>query len=139
MNLQINGNDALELHGRSYPEMQKVTEKRSTAWHEPPALVLDESGLIQDCSKSVENLFGYRKGELAWQHISCLFPQFSDIALIQDGEINPKLNFISRCGHIFVAMNRQGNAIPVHLNFIRFQRDGLCTLRLILRPSGAQS
>jgi len=136
MSLHINGNDAVELHRRPYAEMQETPKMPSTAWNEPPALLLDEGGLIRDCSTSVETLFGYRLGELVWQHISCLFPQFSDIALLQNGQIDAKLNFISRCGHIFLGLDRQGNTVPLHLNFIRFERDGLCTLRLILRPSG---
>jgi PAS domain-containing protein len=137
MNLHMNGNDAREVLGRPYPEMQNLPEMRSTRCPEPPALLLDESGHIQDCSKSVESLFGYGLGELVWQHISCLFPQFSDVALLHNGQIDAKLNFISRCGHTFMGLTRRGDTIPFHLSFIRFERDGLCTLRLILRPSGS--
>lgn len=137
MKLHRDRNDAIESHNFFYPEMQEVPWVRSADWHEPPSLLLDESGLIQDCSKHVENLFGYQLCELVWQHISCLFPQLSDIALIQKGQVNPKLAFISRCGHIFLGLNRRGNTIPIELNFIRFEREGLCTLKLILRPSGS--
>jgi hypothetical protein len=137
MNLHMESNDAIKPHNYPYPSMNKLPKKRPADWDEPPSLLLDEDGLIQDCSKPVESLFGYRLGELAWQHISCLFPHLSEIALIQQGRVNPKLDFISRCGHIFLGLNKQGNAIPTELNFVRFEHDGSCTLKLILRPSGS--
>ena len=135
MNVNLEGNDATQLPNHSHPAARKLPEKSSTDWDEPPSLLLDEGGLIQDCSKPAESLFGYRLGELVWQHISCLFPHLSEIALIQQGRVNPKLDFISRCGHIFMGLNKQGNAIPSELNFIRFEHDGMYTLKLIVRPS----
>jgi len=137
MNLHTEDNAAIAPPDSSYAEMQKRLGERTIKRHEPPALLLDEGGMIQGCSKSVESLFGYRLSELVWQHISCLFPQLSGVALIQKGQINPKLEFISHCGHIFLGLNKQGNAIPNQLNFIRLEHNGLCTLRLILRPSNS--
>jgi len=34
--------------------------------HEPPALSLDERGMILDCSKSFRTLFGFRRSDLVW-------------------------------------------------------------------------
>jgi hypothetical protein len=137
MNLHTEGTVAVEPTDHSFSSMNKLPKQSAPDWQEPPSLLLDESGMIQDCSKPVESLFGYRLGELAWQHISCLFPNLSEIALIQHGRINPKLDFISRCGHIFMGLNRQGDSIPTELNFIRFEHDGMCTLKMILRPASS--
>ncbi|HMC13385.1 MAG TPA: hypothetical protein VKG67_03475 [Gallionellaceae bacterium] len=49
----------------------------------------------------------------------------------------PKTQFYSRCGHIFLGQNKQGNTITNELNFIRLEHKGLCTLKLILRPSNS--
>ncbi len=134
MNLLLESDDAIRHSGRSRPVRLKPPGDSSIEGYEPPELMLDESGMIQDCNKSVENLFGYGLGELVWQHISCLFPEFSGIEIIQKGEIKPTINFISRCGHLFMGLDRQGNTIPNELNFIRLEHQGMRTLRLILRP-----
>lgn len=119
-------------------QVELPVAKSASEQNGPPALMLDEVGIIRDCSKSVERLFGYRPDELVWQHISCLFPQFSKVELIQKGQINQKLNFISRCGHIFMGLNKQGNPIPTELNFVRLEHNGVCNLRLVLH-SAAQA
>jgi PAS domain S-box-containing protein len=124
MDIEVNGATNDELLG-----------KRAAEWDEPPALVLNEKGEIQDCNASVERLFGYRMNELVWQHISCLFPQLSEVALVQQGGINPTLGFISRCGHVFLGLTKQGKPIQNELSIIRLEHKGSCTLRLILRPS----
>jgi hypothetical protein len=102
--------------------------------HEPPFLLLDEDGLIRDCSKSVEARFGYRLNDIVWQHVSCLFPQFSEAVLIQKGQINPNVEYIAHCGHVFQGLGRRGGTIPTELKFIRLEHDGVVTLRLILHP-----
>jgi len=134
MNLIIEGDNTTELSNPSSTAKPKLPGKSALNWDEPPSLMLDERGMIQDCSKSIENLFGYMLGELVWQHISCLFPEFSDVELIHKGEIKPTINYISRCGHIFLGLDRRGNIVPNELNFIRLEHHGMCRLRLILRP-----
>ncbi len=100
--------------------------------HDPPELLLDESGIILRCSKSMERLFGYRVSEIAWQHISCLFPQLSEVTLTRQGRINPKLEYIAHCGHVFEGLDKRGNRVHTELKFICLQKDGACTLRVIL-------
>ncbi|HEY6094132.1 MAG TPA: PAS domain-containing protein [Gallionellaceae bacterium] len=135
MNLHSESNNVIELTVRSFNEIEKQHGRQLAERHEPPTLVLDEDGMIKDCSKSAERLFGYRLSEIIWQHISCLFPQFQEVALIQKGRVNPKFNYIAHCGHIFQGLNKQGLAIPTKLNFICLEHDGFCTTKLILRPS----
>jgi PAS domain S-box-containing protein len=138
MNLEKKSDNLIDLPNRSGNQMRKVFGESSVELNEPPVLLLDEAGMIKDCNKSVERLFGYRLSELAWQHVSRLFPQLSGAALIQKGQVNPKIGYISRCGHIFHGLDKQGNAVPAEMTLIRLEHDGLCTLRLILRPSDGQ-
>lgn len=133
MNLHSESNNVIELTARSFNEIEKQHERQLTERHEPPMLLLDEDGMIKDCSKSVERLFGYRLNEIIWQHVSCLFPKFLETALIQKGRVNPKFNYIAHCGHIFQGVSKQGQTIPTRLNFICIERDEF-TMKLILRP-----
>lgn len=134
MNLHSESNSVIELTARSFSEIEKQPGKQLMVGLEPPTLLLDEDGMIKDCSKSAERLFGYRLSEIVWQHVSCLFPQFLETALIQKGKVNPKFNYIAHCGHIFQGISKQGQVILTKLNFICLEHDGFCTTKLILRP-----
>ncbi len=102
--------------------------------HEPPALSLDERGMIQDCSKSFRKLFGFRRSDLVWQHVSTLFPQLEGVELVQAGQVNALLNYLSRCGKIYEAKNRQGDTFSTNLSFVRIEHNGKGILRLIVHP-----
>ena len=104
---------------------------------DPPALSLDERGMIQDCTKSFEKLFGFKRPELVWQHISRLFPQLEGIELIQAGQINSHVQYISRCGHDYQTQTRQGDIFFANLCFVRIEYNGRHSLRLIVNPSKA--
>jgi hypothetical protein len=135
MKLQTEADATSEFDASSYIKRQTLAAERPSAErHVPPELSLDEHGIIQDCSKSIEMLFGYRQCELLWQHISCLFPQLSGITLIQDGRVNPLLNYMCHCDHAFEALNKQSDFIICNLSFFRMQHEGIPTLRLIVRP-----
>ncbi|MGC2048589.1 MAG: PAS domain-containing protein [Gallionella sp.] len=128
-------NAVIETNAASYAVGQEWTNEHPAEWYEPPALALDERGMIRDCSKSGERLFGYRRHDLVWQHVSMLFPQLSGIVLVQEGRFNPLLNFLCRCGKLFQSRNRQGDAFSCNLSFVRLEHDGIRTLRLIVSPS----
>jgi PAS domain S-box-containing protein len=102
---------------------------------DPPALSLDERGMIQDCTKSFEQLFGFKRTELVWQHVSRLFPQLDGIELVQAGKINSHLQYISRCGRNYLTQNRQGDMFFANLCFVRVEYNGRHSLRLIVNPS----
>ena len=139
MKLHSVSSGVTELPVHSFKEMHKQRGGRPTEPHQVPVLLLDENGMIKDGSRSVESLFGYRLNEIAWQHVSCLFPQLSEVALLEKGRINPKFDFIARCGHIFQGLDKQGNAIPTELSFICLEHDGLCTMRLVPCPCGSEN
>ncbi len=107
------------------------------AWHEPPDITLDEAGVIQSCSKSFEALFGYRGAELAERHVSLLFPALSAPALFHDGRFSPKLDFLCRCGHLFLAQDCRGHSFRSELSFVRIRSGGHPRLKLIVRPAVA--
>lgn len=117
------------------PEQIVASSKLPAEWCEPAALTLDESGMICDCSKAGEELFGYSLAEMAWQHVTSLLPQLSGINLVQDGQVNSLLVFLSRCGHQFQVRNRHGGTIPSELSFVNVSPAGKLMLRLIIRPS----
>lgn len=112
----------------------QMTEAQGRERHTPASLSLDSRGYIQTCARPVEKLFGYRQHELLWQHISCLFPQFFEVALIQDERLNPLLNYLCHCDHDFEAIDKQGEPVVCNLNLFLVENDGQQSLRLIVRP-----
>jgi len=135
MNLVKESNNVIETNAPSYAVGREWTDEHPAEWYEPPALSLDERGMIRDCSESGERLFGYGRHDLVWQHVSMLFPQLTGVALVQEGRFNPLLKFLCRCGKFFQSRNRQGDAFSCNLNFVRLEHDGMRTLRLIVSPS----
>jgi len=117
--------------------VQKIDDTESGIGnrHEPTALVLDERGMIRNCSKASEQLFGYRHSKLAWQHISKLFPQLLDVQLVHNGRFNPRLEFLCHCAPPFRGQNQQGNTFDSELHFIHPDHIERRTIRLIVRPS----
>lgn len=104
------------------------------ARHEPPALSFCERGLIQDCSKSLEMLFGFRRSDLVWQSVSKLFPLLKGIELVQAGQVNPLLKYRCRCGQLYQAQNQQGDTFSCNLSIVRLEYEGRRSFRLIVRP-----
>ncbi len=105
-----------------------------TSWQEPPALTLDERGMICDCSKAGEKLFGYGRKDMIWQHVSKLLPELSEIQLVKNGQFNAQLGFLSRCGQPFLAINRLGNIFLNNLHFVLLNYAGEYAIRVIVQP-----
>ena len=135
MNLWIKGNATNEIDASSHLKQQKLTDGYLTEQSDNPTFLLDDHGLIQECSQSVERQFGYSRSDLVWQHISRLFPQLSDIELVLEDRLNPLLSYICHCDHIFEALNCQSDIIICNLSFVRIKNDGKRFLRLIVRPA----
>ncbi|MCG6933674.1 MAG: PAS domain-containing protein [Gallionella sp.] len=106
------------------------------AWQDPPALTLDESGMICDCSKAGEKLFGYLRQDMVWRHVSKLLPELSEIQLLKNGQVNPQLGFLCHCGHHFQTTNRLGNVFMSELHFVILNDAGTRQIRMIVQPSG---
>lgn len=137
MNLWIKGDAANGVDASFHLKQQKLTAGHLAEQNDNPTFLLDDHGLIQEFSQTVEKQFGYGRSDLVWQHISCLFPQLSDIELVLEDRLNPRLSYICHCDHIFEALNCQGDIIICNLSFIRIKNDGNRFLRLIVRPASS--
>lgn len=136
MDLQIESSSINQSKQSARIPSQRWLEDRTTEWMEPPALSLDERGMIQDCSKSFERLFGFKRCDLVWQHVSRLLPQLTGVNLVEAGRLNPILNYLCHCGHRYLAQNQRGETFSCNLSFVRIEFGGKRSLRLILNPSG---
>ncbi len=100
-------------------------------WREPPALTLNASGVIINCSERGEEFFGYSRTELACRHVSEVLPQLSEWELLQDGEPNAHFSFLCHIGHAFRVQPRDGRAFHSALSLVCLRDAGETILRLI--------
>lgn len=118
--------------------LKQIFELDSFRNYPPAALILNEYGLIGDCCSDGESLFGYHREELLLKHVSVLLPQLADLHLIQDGALNPRLDFLCHCGHRFVAQTRDGSCFHSQLHFVHLQHRDRTMIRLIVRPAAEE-
>ena len=111
------------------------SKAQPSSWREPVALILDESGMICDCSKTSEELFGYNLRELISLHVSKLLPQLSEIELVQNGQVNPRLVYLCHCGHLFKAQSHHGGSFLSELCLVCLYNAGKRILKLFILPS----
>ena len=78
-------------------------------------LTLDDLGVIRDCSRACEQVFGYLPEELAGRHVSMLLPQLPDTDLVQEGRINSRLAHLCHCAVAFQARRRDGRCFASEL------------------------
>jgi hypothetical protein len=101
---------------------------------DPAVLLLRDNGMIAECNDAGAELFGCSLGMLAWRHVSTLLPQLSGIALLQDGQINSRLHFLSHVGRHFEAVGMKGIRFFCELFFIAVEYRGQRYLRVIISP-----
>ena len=135
MNLQRKGNAANDSGPSCNPNLRGWADDYLTERYDPPALSLDEHGMIQDCSKTFEKLVGFQRSDLVWNHISRLFPQLVDVELLKGGRVNPLLNYLCHCGHSYQVQNRQGETLLSNLSFVLVEFSGRLSLRMIVHAS----
>ncbi len=85
------------------------------AQKEPATLTLDDKGLIEECSRSCEEVFGYAQNELKGRHVSVLLPQLEGIELVHKNQVNPRLTHLCRCGAAFQARRRDSKSFASEL------------------------
>ncbi|MDO8991061.1 MAG: PAS domain-containing protein [Sideroxyarcus sp.] len=132
---QIETGAACKTELSAYAKMQRWVDTNLAAQNEPPALSLDERGMIQDCNPRIESLFGFQRSDLVWHHISMLFPQLTGVELVQSGKFNPSLSYLCRCGHCFKGLKRQGDVFSSNLSIAYIGYDGSRSLRIFVHPS----
>lgn len=76
--------------------------------NELAALTLDDMGVIRDCNRACEQMFGYLPDELASRHVSMILPQLPHTGLVQDERINSHLAYLCHCATAFQARRRDG-------------------------------
>lgn len=99
----------------------------------PATLILAASGQVRDCSRAAAQLFGYPMDELRGRHASLLLPRLAGTELVQDGDLNPRLAFLSHCGLPFRASRRDGGEFACELFFNRLGNSGEGTFSVIVR------
>ena len=112
------------------------TSKRPFGWRELATLLLDENGMIRDCSNTGEELFGYTFRDIVSQHVSKLLPQLSGVELVKDGQLNPKLDYLCHCGHLFEVQTEFGGILPSELSLVSLEHAGKRILKLFILPDG---
>lgn len=123
------------------PKPKHRLARRAGAQIPPPVvedgvatLLLDQRGMIRGCNGASENLFGYRRSEVVWQHVSMLLPQLADTDLVCDGQLNPRLLFLCRIGGYFKAQKHNGQSFASDLFLLDLSNSDSSDLRLIVRP-----
>ena len=89
---------------------------------------LDDLGVIRDCSRACEPVFGYRQEALVGRHISMLLPQLADTDLVQEGRINSRLAFLCHCAFAFQARRRDGQSFAGELFINRLDTHNVVVL-----------
>lgn len=123
----------------TYPD--SVLRLVTSAGHRPeadhlPMLTLDERGMILDCNNPFERLFATEWHDLAWHHITRLFPELSASDFAQAGQVYPILDYLRRCARLYQTRNRHGVSFSCKLFFVGFMDEGKYRLRLTVVPSG---
>lgn len=120
-------------------QRQPTGNSADGAWRGPAvaedaaALTIDERGVIRDCDYGVEALFGYRRSEVVWRHVSMLLPQLADVELVQAGEPNSNLRFLCHIGSHFQALHRDGDQLACDIFLNDLRNPGMRNLRMIVR------
>lgn len=78
-------------------------------------LTLDDQGVIRDCNRACEQVFGYPPNELSGCHVSTLLPQLPDTELVEEGRINSRLAHLCHCAFAFQARRRDGQVFSSEL------------------------
>jgi PAS domain S-box-containing protein len=99
---------------------------------EPATIALDDKGVIQDCSSTCEQEFGYPRAELLGRHVSLLVPKLEHTELVKQNQINPRLAYLCHCGIPFRTRRRDGNSFASQL-FIHRLEGAKPGVRMIIR------
>jgi hypothetical protein len=81
-------------------------------------------------------LFNYRRSEMVWHHVSMVLPQLTDLSLMRNGQVDPRLRFLSHIGRPFAAATRDGRNFACELFFNVLDGSGRGRVSLIVRQVG---
>lgn len=116
------------------PNFPKLLIAPPSAFDNKIELTLSEQGMICGCNIPTGDLFGYRRDASAWGHISELMPELASIKLMRDGQINPRLRFLSHIGHRFQLISFGGKLFDVKFFIRAIENQGQRYLRAMIFP-----
>lgn len=96
-------------------------------------MILSESGLISDCSEQGASLLGWAQHELIGREITEVIPKLASVTLLKQGRVNAYLRFLSRIGHHFELIGKNGNRATGEIFFSDVQQDGVHYLLLTIQ------
>lgn len=102
-------------------------------------LTLNELGVICACDIQAGDKLGYGCSELAWRHISTLLPELAGIGLMRDGQINPRLRFLSHIGHRFQLVGLGGEIAEGRLFLRDVENHGRHDVQAMIFPVAAET
>ena len=115
--------------GRLFKNRRKISKQ------EMAILILFADGVIRNCNDEAVKLLDYLPNELTGQHISKILPQLAEIQLVQMQRVNPYLRYLSRKGHQFKIVNKEGIHFTGELLFRDMENFGQYHLRVIIYPT----
>lgn len=98
-------------------------------------LTLDDQGVIRDCNRACEHVFGYPANELSGRHVSMLLPQLPNTELVEEGRINSRLAHLCHCAFAFQARHRDGQIFSSELFINRLGMHNIVVLVRTLEDS----
>lgn len=98
-------------------------------------LMINDNGIIHECNKAFEKLFGYLSSDILWKPVSILLPQLAGIALMDSGQVNPRLRFLTHIGHQFEVIGLGGMHLASQLFINEIDNFGQHYLRIIICPT----
>ena len=116
------------------PNFPKQLMAPPNAFDNKMELTLNEQGMICGCNIPTGDLFGYRRGQSAWGHISELVPELASIKLMREGRINPRLRFLSHIGHRFQLLSLGGKLFDVKFFIREIESQGRRYLSAMIFP-----
>ena len=125
----ISNNGTGSDNGTGADDLSRIDAENKLA-----VLTLYDNGMIRDCNKAGARLLGCAPNKLTWQHISTIFPQLAEVALVKDERINPYLRFLSRIGHHFEVVSINGVRFACELFFNEVENLSQHCLRIIIQP-----
>lgn len=128
-------NAQLVTHIVKYPASSHVKKlTHLTPEDERMILTVNANGMIAECNRAGARLLGCLPSELIWQPLSKLLPKLQNIDLLQDQNVNPYLNFLSRAGYLFELQTLKGVQLACRVFFCVVGNVGQHCLRVIICP-----
>lgn len=101
---------------------------------EPAALLLGETGTIDDCTARAESLFGYPREHMVARPVSEILPDLARFSLIERDETNARLRLLSQLDVHFKARRSDGSVFLCRLSLSLVGPEHARRLRLTVIP-----